>query len=627
MSTDFGVGVVNEGKYYFISYKTEDSKRVARYVRNMVSRGMPIWYDNGILVGDLWEKVIFEKIQDCEAVILFLSANVFKNGKTYVYKEWEKAISYGKKIYPVLLEEIENNDIHPDCKEWWDEIGKIQTVSIPEEGLDACVEKILKVVGYKDNSVVIFGEDLDDYVFESGTLKSYKGTKNEIKLPFGITDIADNAFYNCSSITSIEISDSVKNIGSFAFSNCTSLVSVAIPDSVIEIGKNAFSDCTSLTSITIPDSVKRIGENIFIGCHRLVEIINNSSIEINTNGYSNISRYPYFSHGAKSLLEVHDGESRIVKYNDYLFYSYEGVNYLIDYVGKDTVLTLPESYNGENYVINNYAFCSCLSLTSVTVPDGIKSINDYVFSGCKSLTSIALPGSITSIGKGAFSYCSLLSCVNIPDSVTSIGDMAFYDCISLTSIDIPDGVISIGKLVFYNCYSLISAVIPDSVTSIGSGAFKKCKSLKSIGIPDSVTDIDSSAFFGCTSLASVVIPKGVTYIDNYTFNGCTSLTDVLLHNDVTDIGVLAFGNCTSLVSIAIPEGVTYICESAFSGCENLEEVVIPGSVSVIGKNAFRNCKKLKNIRYCGSEEDWNKIEIESRIASSGQKYTLHFNSK
>ena len=71
--------------------------------------------------------------------------------------------------------------------------------------------------------------------------------------------------------------------------------------------------------------------------------------------------------------------------------------------------------------IGNYAFFSCISLTSVTIPSSVTSIEDVAFGGCFGLTS-----------------------VTIPDSVTSIGNYAFEDCIGLTSITIPDSVESIG---------------------------------------------------------------------------------------------------------------------------------------------------------------------------------------
>ena len=55
------------------------------------------------------------------------------------------------------------------------------------------------------------------------------------------------AFYSCTSLTNVEIGDSVTNIDYGAFNKCTSLTSIVIPDSVTSIGDYAFYQCTSLT--------------------------------------------------------------------------------------------------------------------------------------------------------------------------------------------------------------------------------------------------------------------------------------------------------------------------------------------------------------------------------------------
>lgn len=47
---------------------------------------------------------------------------------------------------------------------------------------------------------------------------------------------------------------------------------VVIPDGVTQIAENAFKDCTKISSLTIPNSVQTIGRNVFDGCSSLITL-------------------------------------------------------------------------------------------------------------------------------------------------------------------------------------------------------------------------------------------------------------------------------------------------------------------------------------------------------------------
>ena len=86
-----------------------------------------------------------------------------------------------------------------------------------------------------------------------------------VTIPNSVTSIRNSAFFGCSSLTSITIPNSVTSIGNWAFWNCSGLTSVTIPNSVTSIGDYAFDGCKGLTSVTIPKSVTSIGDEAFDG--------------------------------------------------------------------------------------------------------------------------------------------------------------------------------------------------------------------------------------------------------------------------------------------------------------------------------------------------------------------------
>ncbi|MCQ2417703.1 MAG: leucine-rich repeat protein [Oscillospiraceae bacterium] len=231
---------------------------------------------------------------------------------------------------------------------------------------------------------------------------------------------------------------------------------------------------------------------------------------------------------------------------------------IISYNGSDDDVDIPSEIDGVAVKsIGDSAFAGCISLTSVTIPDGVTSIGSSAFSCCNGLTSVTIPDGVTSIGFGTFNECNSLTEITIPDSVTSIGAHAFFGT-GLTSITIPDSVISIGEGAFYytpwlfakreeNPLVIVSSividgsacegdvVIPDSVTSIGERAFYYCEGLTSITIPDSVTSIGGYAFYECTSLTEITIPDSVTSIGYNAFYRCKSLTDITILNPACEI--------------------------------------------------------------------------------------------
>lgn len=160
---------------------------------------------------------------------------------------------------------------------------------------------------------------------------------------------------------------------------------------------------------------------------------------------------------------------------------------------------------------NNQTAVSKTIKGNIVVPDLIAGypvvgLAAYAFNGCTQITSLTLPETVKTIGNSAFESCTALTSVNIPSEVSRISNYTFAYCQTLSSITLPDGITEIGECAFKGCTNLSSIIIPSKVTKIGACAFESCASLQDIHISEGVTEIAAQAFYGCKNLLSLAFP-------------------------------------------------------------------------------------------------------------------------
>ena len=179
-----------------------------------------------------------------------------------------------------------------------------------------------------------------DYIIKDGTriiadsAFSVCESLASVTIPNSVTSIGKEAFYNCASLTSIEISDDNKNYSSVdgvLFNKDKSELitypagkadsEYAIPNSVTSIGEWAFKYCESLTDITIPNSVTNIGDFAFDYCRSLKDVYYTGSqsdwkkISIGGwNGYL-IDATFHYNWGVETPLVTNEDETSFTVYN------------------------------------------------------------------------------------------------------------------------------------------------------------------------------------------------------------------------------------------------------------------------------------------------------------------------
>ncbi len=463
-----------------------------------------------------------------------------------------------------------------------------------------------------------------------------------------ITDIPDNAFKNCTALSSVKCS-SAKTIGKNAFNN-TALAEFDFP-ALAEVSEGSFANIPTLKSITLV-GIKEIYADTFYNCNAVTSVFFNGPTII-PEGMSFDDCFPqlksfksshtevipaYVFSGCSNLSSVTinnvhtigeeafkdcaiiemDCRAASIGKNafdgnplDY-FCSYNLEVYENDIFGssKDTVT---EIYLHDLFDLGGHSF-SDFSKLSIIELDYVDVIPSECFKNVTTLTSVFAPDA-TKVESKAFYNCTSLESV-IFDNLRTIGESAFYNCKAFTSFE-SDSIQEIDLSIFDGCTNLANISLNSLVSVSGSdivGAFSGLDSLQKFSA-DSLTSVPAYAFDGCKNLTSVSFASATsigqyafsdTALAEYTFGKVTKIGHYAFENTkittatfpyATYIGYGSFSGCTALTTVKLPL-LTEVNDYAFKGDSVLGSVEL-GTVTRFGKYAFYNCVKLSSITCLG----------------------------
>ncbi len=307
---------------------------------------------------------------------------------------------------------------------------------------------------------------------------------------------------------------------------------LVIPNSIKSIGDNAFRDCTGLTSVTIPNSVTSIGYEAFRDCSSLTSlIIPNSAQFVASGDYKTFNSYINLTYVEAPALFFDIPEAQWPSYTKSL--SHVTVNG--GELTENALLFINRSYKTlqtldvsavTNTEFADEAFKGFYNLKELVLPALLQKVSYMMVAGCKNLQSVVIPASVEEIEQSDFEDCRSLQSItfgdqqndapgrfNVPASTENrlkhIGNWAFYNAHELKSIEIPEGVEEIGEGAFYGCTYLEDLVLPTSVRYVGDNTFALCAKLKKITV-NSVTppSIQAKTFFDVKRQIPVYVPDG-----------------------------------------------------------------------------------------------------------------------
>lgn len=367
------------------------------------------------------------------------------------------------------------------------------------------------------------------------------------KVVFGsnIKNIPDNAFYGCSNLSSVDLSNA-ESIGNGAFSS-TKLEKVEIPAQLSYLGTSVFSDCTSLKSVSIKANIKSIPNYSFSRCSSL------SSIE-----------YP----ATVTLI----GEK-----------AFSGCGF--------TSFKMNENVAE----IQNEAFCYCENLENIEWGN-ISLIGYNAFEGC-GFKELSLPNSLRSIYRDAFRYCDKLVKVDLSKTnVTEIG--CFANCYALKEVSFPQSLTGIGYECFKGCSSIVSLNLPSTLETLSGKDFQGMSSLSEIDLSDTkIKSLSSDCFKDCSSLQKIVFPSSLESLNSSALENAIALKEVdLSHTNVHNIPGYCFAGCRSLEQVSLAENTDTIEYQAFAGCSNLAVVKNTDNIKIVYDGAFAKTKLFDEVQ-------------------------------
>ena len=400
-----------------------------------------------------------------------------------------------------------------------------------------------------------------------------------VQMANSVTEIGTQVFYNCTNLKNINISTELKAITNYMFTGCSSLTNIEIPEGITSIGVSAFSTCTNLETIKLPSTLETIDGTAFNNCTKLANIeiaegnrnfnfdngillgsngtemviilenaIKNNTLTIPGTVTSlkdgQINRFPQITtvNIPSSVTSIH---ARFFRDNNITNVTISSSNPKYEVI--DNAIYTKAS-QGDVEIVRYFG-----NENIVTVKEGTKIIKTYCFYN-KTLSQINLPNSLESIESQALDHCNNLKSLTLGANINSFSNMSIYGSkIEKIEIDENNPNYSIKKGTICNGEEVEALYNKDG--SIFISPIKPTGTIVTYEIPSKVDGIE------------------VKEITGSAFHNQNKMTGIKLPNTIEKIGN-SFNYCTSLESIEIPSSVKEIDTSCFSNSTNLREVII-----------------------------------------------------
>ncbi len=331
---------------------------------------------------------------------------------------------------------------------------------------------------------------------------------------------------------------------------------------VMAIADNAFEDNTSITSIWLPNCIKNIGDSAFRGCTSLSYAKLSRDSEI-------ILLYAFegcnIEHAVCPASAIEDLATVSLK--------------KLEIIGDDTVWDTT-MYSCQNLTditiaptVTTIESSAFKKTSAIKVIDGVGYVDKWAVSSERDIATVSFTEGTVGIADGTFRDCTTLYDVIFPSTLKYIGNNAFRGCVTLCELTFPDSLKKIGALAFNSCHNLHTVVLGEGLEDIGVGAFTYTKALEQYQDKYYL----GNWFIECVSEHSVTnLREGTVGIAANAFE-YTKQKNIHLPDGLEHISAGAFTNCLYITSLDFPSSVKTIGYNIFNGSDSIQTINYNGT--------------------------------------------------
>ncbi len=445
-----------------------------------------------------------------------------------------------------------------------------------------------------------------------------------VTIPASITEIGENAFNNCTTLSTIRLaSDSqLRSIGSYAFfGSKVSSLDLKLAKGLTNIGEWAFAHSNlSRLEITTSNDLY-IGNEAFSSCSRLTTvIINSNKITLGSGAFYPCDKLSRVTVSGEVINDpLNDGSS----YFGIALYEINVHASVLPFIELDQTTDL-NTVTISGGTVRDMGENE--SISTLILGDGVTEIEDHAFSNWKRLNTVTMGANVTRIGTDAFvgtviENLQFTSTPVVMKAMSSDGVMKHHITEFSNGLTTAE---ALSSRAYAGCYWIISYSADDlppagddteppvsgdtpAAEVTQDGIVYKLTSNSSTG-ENYYTITNGKGASGAVTIPAQINGVNVTGIALAAFEGNGNITDVTFDCEyLTYIGFRAFCNCGNLNTVNMSNAKQLKClpTEMFQYCSSLTKVTLPDSINEMGSLVFNGCSSLSynyydNAGYIGS---------------------------